>query len=74
MRSMKKTAVRLIIFLIVSAMMLSIVSCKPNKDEHEHNYTKEVVAPPAQRMATPSTPASVETPTEIAKSPQATKC
>lgn len=45
MRSMKKTAVRLIIFLIVSAMMLSIVSCKPNKDEHEHNYTKEVVAP-----------------------------
>ena len=47
MRSMKKMAVRLVIFLLVSAMMLSVTSCFGKKEEpkHEHNYTKEVVAP-----------------------------
>ncbi len=47
MRSMKKMAVRLVIFLLVSAMMLSVTSCFGKKEDpkHEHNYTKEVVAP-----------------------------
>ena len=49
MRSMKKMAVRLVTFLIVFAMMLSVTSCFGKKEEettkHEHSYTEEVIAP-----------------------------
>ena len=45
MRSTKKLAVRLLAVLILSAMMLSTVSCELFKGKHEHSYTTEVVAP-----------------------------
>ena len=45
MRSMKKTAVRLVSLLVIAAMMFSVASCTIGKGDHEHSYVTEVVAP-----------------------------
>ena len=45
MRSMKKTAVRLVSLLVIAAMMFSVAACTGGKGNHEHSYVTEVVAP-----------------------------